>query len=307
MERSAVSCCGFSNTGLETRSKHSVRLRSGDAGHGAIASGSEELGAMRILVVEDDRALAKIITRGLVEEGHAVDTVHTLKAARLQLEVSDVALIVLDLGLPDGSGIDFCLELRGAGNSMKVLMLTARDGVAERILGLNAGADDYLPKPFDFGELGARVRALLRRPNEVRNPQVRVGSVVIDSPTRRVLLDGAVVPLTTREFALLHHLANQLDAVVSRTELIDALWDSNYDGVSNVVDVHVRSLRRKLDRSGSPLPLETIRGAGYRLRSDNWAPEADDETNTNDESPVEMASYSVVDGRDRRGADGRMS
>jgi DNA-binding response OmpR family regulator len=233
--------------------------------------------AMRILVVEDDRALSRIIARGLAEEGHAVDAVHTLKAARVQLETSDVALVVLDLGLPDGSGIDFCTELRTANNSVKVLMLTARDGVAERILGLNAGADDYLPKPFDFGELGARVRALLRRPSEVRNPQVRVGSVVIDSPTRRVLLDGSVVPLTTREFALLHHLANQLDAVVSRTELIDALWDSHYDGVSNVVDVHVRSLRRKLDRPGSPLPLETVRGAGYRLRSDNWAPALDDD------------------------------
>ncbi len=234
---------------------------------------------MRILVVEDDRALARIITRGLSEDGHAVDAAHTLKAARIQLDTSDVALIVLDLGLPDGSGIDFCTEIRNGGSSVKVLMLTARDGVTERILGLNAGADDYLPKPFDFGELAARVRALLRRPSEVRNPQVRVGLIVIDSPTRRVLVDGSVVPLTTREFALLHHLANQLDAVVSRTELIDALWDSHYDGVSNVVDVHVRSLRRKLDRPGLPLPLETVRGAGYRLRSDNWAPELEDEAN----------------------------
>jgi DNA-binding response OmpR family regulator len=266
---------------------------------------------MRILVVEDDRALAKIITRGLAEDGHAVDAVHTLKAAREQLDTSEIALIVLDLGLPDGSGIDFCVALRNAGNPVKVLMLTARDGVAERILGLNAGADDYLPKPFDFGELGARVRALLRRPSEVRNPQVRVGSVVIDSPTRRVLLDGSVVPVTTREFALLHHLANQLDAVVSRTELIDALWDSHYDGVSNVVDVHVRSLRRKLDRPGSPLPLETVRGAGYRLRSDNWTPMPEDETNANtntDDETTGLIEIASAPGRETRpGMHGRMS
>ena len=262
---------------------------------------------MRILVVEDDRALAKIITRGLAEDGHAVDAVHTLKAAREQLDTAEVALIVLDLGLPDGSGIDFCLELRTAGNPVKVLMLTARDGVAERILGLNSGADDYLPKPFDFGELGARVRALLRRPSEVRNPQVRVGSVVIDSPTRRVFLDGSVVPLTTREFALLHHLGNQLDAVVSRTELIDALWDSHYDGVSNVVDVHVRSLRRKLDRPGSPLPLETVRGAGYRLRSDDWTPMPEDETTADDETTGSLEINPAPGSEIRHGLHGRMS
>ena len=231
---------------------------------------------MRILVVEDDRALARVVTRGLVEEGYAVDTAPTLRAARDILAVNDVSLIVLDLGLPDGNGIDFCRELRGGANSVAILMLTARDGVAERILGLDAGADDYLPKPFDFGELGARVRALLRRRAHVRAPQITLGSLVIDSATRRVALDGSVVPLTTREFALLHHLGSQLDNVVSRTELIESLWDSNYDGVSNVVDVHIRNLRRKLDRPGRPLPLETVRGAGYRLRSDGWVPVGDD-------------------------------
>ncbi len=231
---------------------------------------------MRILVAEDDRALARVISRGLAEEGYAVESASTLKAARHVLAISEVSLIVLDLGLPDGSGIDFCRELRDGGNSVAILMLTARDGVAERIAGLDAGADDYLPKPFDFGELGARVRALLRRPRDVHAPQITLGSLVIDSPTRRVLLEGSVVPLTTREFSLLHHLGTQLDNVVSRTELIESLWDSNYDGMSNVVDVHIRNLRRKLDRPGRPLPLETVRGAGYRLRSDDWLP-GDDE------------------------------
>ena len=112
---------------------------------------------MRILVVEDDRALARIITRGLAEDGYAIDTVHTISGARALLDTADVALVVLDLGLPDGNGVDFCVELRDGGSAVKILMLTARDGVAERIIGLNAGADDYLPKPFDFGELGARL------------------------------------------------------------------------------------------------------------------------------------------------------
>jgi DNA-binding response OmpR family regulator len=251
---------------------------------------------MRILVVEDDRALARIITRGLAEEGHAIDTAHTLKSAREFLSTNDVALIVLDLGLPDGNGIDFCKELRDAGSAVAVLMLTARDGVAERIVGLDAGADDYLPKPFDFGELSARVRALLRRPRDVRAPQINVGSMVIDSATRRVILDGSVVPLTTREFALLHHLASQLDAVVTRTELIDSLWDSNYDGFSNVVDVHIRNLRRKLDRPGGPLPLETVRGAGYRLHSHSYAPgEVDSDVESDAEADAEADADLDVD------------
>lgn len=239
---------------------------------------------MRILVVEDDRALARVIARGLTEEGYAVDAASTLRAARDALSMNEPSLIVLDLGLPDGNGIDFCRELRQSGNSVAILMLTARDGVAERIAGLDAGADDYLPKPFDFGELGARVRALLRRPRDVRAPQITLGSLVIDTPARRVLLDGSVVPLTTREFALLHHLGSQADNVVSRTELIESLWDSNYDGMSNVVDVHIRNLRRKLDRPGRPLPLETVRGAGYRLRTDDWVPGTDDALDDSSES-----------------------
>lgn len=220
---------------------------------------------MRILVIEDERPLARVIARGLLEDGHAIEVVHTLKSAHEAMRVTDFALLVLDLGLPDGSGVEFCRQLRAAQNHVAVLMLTARDGVADRITGLDAGADDYLPKPFDFGELSARVRALLRRPGAVRSPTILIGSILVDTSSRRVSVDGEVVPLTTREFGLFAHLAVNADAVVSRTEIIDALWDSNYDGFSNVVDVHIRNLRRKLDRPNAPLPLETIRGAGYRL------------------------------------------
>jgi two-component system OmpR family response regulator len=228
---------------------------------------------MRLLVVEDDRALGRVLTRGLVEEGHAVDLAPDLATARYLLGENSYALVLLDLGLPDGDGCDLCSELRSRGDSVPVLMLTARDAVADRILGLDVGADDYLPKPFDFGELAARVRALLRRPAVARAPELVSGDLVLDVAGRRAQLDGVLVPLTTREFSLLHHLVAHADAVVSRTELMDALWDVNYDGLSNVVDVHVRNLRRKLDRPGRPLPLETVRGAGYRFAS-GWSVEA---------------------------------
>ena len=220
---------------------------------------------MRILVVEDERALARVLLRGLTEEGHAVDVAPDLATARYLLRESSYALVVLDLGLPDGDGTTLCRELRDRDDSVPVLMLTARDAVADRITGLDAGADGYLPKPFDFGELAARVRALLRRPQGVRAPHLVVDDLSLDVAGRRAVLDGVLVPLTTREFALLHHLVTNVDAVVSRTELMDALWDAHYDGLSNVVDVHIRNLRRKLDRPGRPLPIETIRGAGYRF------------------------------------------
>ncbi len=223
---------------------------------------------MRILVVEDERALARVLVRGLVEEGYACDVAPDLSTARYLLSESTFSLVILDLGLPDGDGTTLCRELRGAGDGMPILMLTARNAVDERIAGLDAGADDYLPKPFDFGELAARVRALLRRPVGVRSPELVIGDLLIDVAGRRVVLDGILVPVTTREFSLLHHLVTHVDEVVSRTDLIDELWDTNYDGLSNVIDVHIRNLRRKLDRPGIPLPLVTIRGAGYRFSSD---------------------------------------
>lgn len=217
-------------------------------------------------MVEDERPLARVLARGLGEEGYAVDVAHDCQTARWLLREHPFAVVILDLGLPDGDGTEICRDLRNEGNTAAVLMLTARDAIRERIAGLDAGADDYLPKPFDFGELNARVRALLRRPANVRTPEIMIDDLRLDIAAQRAVLDGTLVPLTTREFALLHHLALRPDAVVSRTELLEELWDTNYDGVSNVVDVHIRNLRRKLDRPGIPFPIETIRGAGYRLR-----------------------------------------
>jgi DNA-binding response OmpR family regulator len=231
---------------------------------------------MRILVVEDERPLARVVARGLTEEGHAVDVAHDCATARWHVNEQDYAVILLDLGLPDGDGTDLCRELRSRKVSARVLMLTARDAVRDRIVGLDSGADDYLAKPFDFGELNARVRALLRRPEAVRATELVVGDLRLDTIGQRALLDGTLVPLTTKEFALLLHLASRADAVVSRSELIDELWDAHYDGVSNVVDVHVRNLRRKLDRPGQPFPIETVRGAGYRLSANEATDSTED-------------------------------
>ncbi|MFN0092450.1 MAG: winged helix-turn-helix domain-containing protein [Acidimicrobiales bacterium] len=174
--------------------------------------------------------------------------------------------IVLDLGLPDGDGVRLCRVLREQGCESPVLMLTARDSVADRVGGLDAGADDYLPKPFDFAELGARVRALLRRPGGRRAPELNVGELRLDPASHRVWRRGVVAPLTAREFALLHYLMARAGEVVTRSELLEHVWDANYDGLSNVVDVHVANLRRKLeDGGGEDQLIETVRGVGYRI------------------------------------------
>jgi len=222
-------------------------------------------GALRILVVEDDVSLGPVIQRGLAEDGHAVDWERTLSGAREAAVVNSYQLIVLDLGLPDGDGLELCRELRGRDDATRVLLLTARDTLGDKVTGLDAGADDYLTKPFDQPELSARVRALLRRPADARNPQLEVGDIRLDPASHSVSRAGVQVPLTAREFALLHYLMDRAGQVVPRTDLLEAVWDANYDGLSNVVDVHVANLRRKLEMPDSPAPIETVRGVGYRI------------------------------------------
>lgn len=220
---------------------------------------------MRVLLVEDDPSLGGVVQRGLIEDGHAVDLERTLAGARRAAAINPYHLVVLDLGLPDGDGLTLCRELRASGNSTRVLILTARDTTGDKVLGLDAGADDYLAKPFDFAELGARVRALLRRPENARSPLLTAADIELDPAAHTVRRAGVTVPLTAREFALLHYLLDRKGEVVTRTDLLEAVWDAHYDGLSNVVDVHVANLRRKLELPGKPAPIETVRGVGYRV------------------------------------------
>jgi len=216
---------------------------------------------MRLLVVEDDAKLATAVGRGLRHAGYAVDVVGDGDGALAHTAVWDYDGIVLDLMLPGRDGLDVCRALRARGCWAPVLVLTARGRVGDRIVGLDAGADDYLAKPFDFGELLARLRAVMRRAPAERPVAIEVGDLRVHPASRTASRDGRDVPLTTREFAVLEYLARHSGDVVTRAALLDHVWDANYEGSTNIVDQYVGSLRRKL---GAPL-IHTVRGAGFRL------------------------------------------
>ena len=222
-------------------------------------------GPVRLLVVEDDQSLAKVLVRGLTEEGHAVDHAATSAAALDAPQVNHYALVVRDLGLPDGDGLAVCRKIRDGGNPTPILMLTARDGLSDKVAGLDAGADDYLTKPFAYPELAARVRALLRRPRDVMSPVLEWGDLKLDPAAHTVWRGAIMIPLTPREFSLLDFLLRHPGAVCTREDLLEHVWDAHYDGLSNVVDVHIANLRRKLSLPDRPEPIETVRGVGYRL------------------------------------------
>lgn len=222
---------------------------------------------MKLLVVEDDTRMAGLLHRGLTREGWAVDVRGDAADARHATESTPYDAIVCDVGLPGGeSGVDWCRWLRTAGHSTPVLLLTARTGVGDRILGLDGGADDYLGKPFAFGELTARLRALLRRGETARPTTLRNGELVLDPAEHRVWWRDRALDLRPREFALLDYLIRRSGDVVTRTEILDHVWEYAYDGTSNVVDVYVGYLRSRLEDAGAPSLLETVRGVGYRLR-----------------------------------------
>jgi two-component system OmpR family response regulator len=215
---------------------------------------------MKLLIVEDSPKLARFLVRALTEEGHVVDQVGGGAEALQQVEAVSYDAIVLDWMLPGMDGVAVCRTLRDRGVRTPILMLTARAEVGERILGLDAGADDYLTKPFDLGELLARVRALGRRAGAPTT--LRLGPLVIDVAARKVALDGRGVDLTARELALLSYLVQHAGRAVSRSELLQKVWNTSFDPGSNVVEVHIRNLRDKLGEHGKL--VETVRGVGYR-------------------------------------------
>jgi DNA-binding response OmpR family regulator len=219
---------------------------------------------MHILIVEDERRVASFLERGLRAEGYTVTVARDGdRGARLAAS-EEVSLVVLDLRLPDRDGLSVLRDIRAAKPALPVLILTARDDVHSKVEGLNAGADDYLTKPFAFEELVARVRAHLRRQEE-RADVLRAGDLILDLRARRVERGGAPVSLTPREFALLELFLRHPGQVLTRTQILGQVWRFEVDPGSNVVDVYVRYLREKLDRPGSPAVIETVRGVGYRV------------------------------------------
>jgi two-component system OmpR family response regulator len=222
---------------------------------------------MRLLVVEDDPKMADLLQRALVRDGYAVDVVGTGTDALWAATENAYDAIVLDAMIPAPDGFEVCTRLRAAENWVPVLMLTARDAIGDRVSGLDAGADDYLTKPFALEELLARVRAVSRRDPAPRPTVLSVGDLRLDPATHDVHRGDVSIQLTPKEFALLHHLMRQPGAVLSRSDIIDHVWDFAYDGTSNVVDVYVRYLREKIDRPFGRDDIETVPGVGYRLRA----------------------------------------
>ena len=223
---------------------------------------------MRLLVVEDELKMAGLLVRGLREDGHAVDVARTGDDALWMGQAVEYDAVVLDLMLPGLDGVSVCRAWRENGVWTPVLMLTARDGVDDRVAGLDAGADDYLPKPFSFAELNARLRALARRGVSERPAVVEVGDLRLDPATRQVWRGAVEIQLSTKEFALLDTLMRRAGLVLSRLQLLEHAWDFAYENRSNVVDVYIRYLREKVDRPFGRESIETVRGAGYRLRKD---------------------------------------
>jgi two-component system OmpR family response regulator len=220
---------------------------------------------VRVLVVEDETKLAGLLRRGLRSRGMGVDVASTGEEALARATATPYDVILLDLMLPGVDGLEVCRRLRAEEVWAPTLMLTALDEVDDRVRGLDAGADDYLAKPFSFDELMARIRALVRRSAPPRPAVLEVGDLRLDPASHRAWRDGGELSLTSREFSLLETFMRHPGRVLSRLELLEHVWDQSYENRSNVIEVYVGYLRDKLDRKGEPSPIETVRGAGYRL------------------------------------------
>ncbi|HEU0179590.1 MAG TPA: response regulator transcription factor [Blastocatellia bacterium] len=220
---------------------------------------------MRILLVEDEPGAAHMLAKGLRERSYAVDVAIDGETAVYQASVNDYDLVILDVMLPLKDGFEVCRELRAEGLTFPILMLTARDAPPDRVAGLDSGADDYLVKPFDFHELLARLRALLRRGPVLRPETLKIADLSIDTRARQVSRGGRPIELTAKEYALLEYLARRAGEVVSRAEIAEHVWEEDFDPFSNLIEVYVQRLRRKIDEGHAPKLLRTRRGEGYIL------------------------------------------
>jgi len=223
---------------------------------------------MRVLLVEDDSRIARFVAKGLREQTYAVDVSTTGEDALYQAAINAYDLVILDVMIPAPDGFAVCKELRKSGKRMPILMLTARDAVEDRIAGLDHGADDYLTKPFEFGELLARLRALLRRTGELRPPEIVIADLVVDTVGQRVSRAGKTMSFTAKEYALIEFLARNSGRVVGRAEIAEHVWDEEFDPFSNLIEVYVNRIRRKIDAPPHKTLLHTRRGAGYVLSTE---------------------------------------
>ena len=220
---------------------------------------------MRVLLVEDDHRIARFLAKGLREQAYAVDVTDNGDDAVYKSSINDYDAVILDVMIPGRDGFQVCRDLRAAGSVVPIIMLTARDTVQDRINGLDNGADDYLTKPFAVAELLARLRALHRRGHVLRTATIQVADLMLDTRARQATRGGRRIELTTKEYALLDYLAREQGRFVSRSEIAEHVWDENFDPLTNVIDVHINRLRRKVDDGFPTRLIRTRRGTGYML------------------------------------------